>query len=105
MEVMADTTKRPLSNNLVPTTKFARKVFGMMLSNKATTAAGLTLTIERDTEVVRTVPEITIGALATIDISRNLESPILTIPAGLNVKAQVTTGTGPVCVILQCYDI
>jgi hypothetical protein len=103
MEGSVGTTKVDLTNNTVPPNKFARKVYSYLLSNKSSAVAGITFTIEKDTTVVRTLPEITLGAYDSIDEQNMLG--LITIPAGHNIKAQVTTGTGPVSVIMRCYDI
>ena len=100
------TTKVALSNNIVPLNKFARKVYGMLLNNRdGTAAATITFTIEKDTTVERTIPAIVLGANVFLNVSRELENPIITIGPGQNIKAQVTAGTGPVSVMLQAYDL
>ena len=103
MELAATTTKAKLSNGDVPSNKFARKVYSYLLSNKGSTTAGITFTIEKDTTVVRTIPEITLGAYGSIDEQNELG--LITIPAGHNIKAQVTTGGGPISVIMRAYDL
>jgi len=103
MEGTVTTTKADLTNNLVPANKFARKVYSYLLINKSSTPAGITFTIEKDTTVVRTIPEIMLDAYAVV--SEQNELGLITIPAGHNIKAQVTTGTGPVSCILRCYDL
>ena len=105
MEISATTTKAALTNNTVPDNKFARKVYGMVLNNEAAAVAGITFTLEEDTTVQRTLPEIILAANGTVDLVRPLESPIITIRAGWNIKAQVTTGTGPINCIFQAYDL
>lgn len=97
--------KVALTNNLVPIDKNTRKIYGALLSNKSLTPAGVTFTMEVDTTVQRTIPEITLAGHETLSIARSVDAPMLTIDPGQNVKAQVTTGTGPVSVILQAYDL
>lgn len=103
MEGTVTTSKAGLTNNTVPSGKFARKVYSYLLSNKGSAVAGITFTIEKDTTVVRTIPEITLGAYDSIDEQNELG--LITIPAGHNIKAQVTTGSGPISVIMRAYDL
>lgn len=106
MEISATTKKESLTNNLVPKEKHARKIYGIFLNNRdPEERAGITFTIESGDEVERTLPEIIIPPNGTIDISRPVNSPIITIKGGQNIKAQVTTGRGPVSVILSAYDV
>ena len=106
MEGEVGTTKVALSNNLVPTHRLARKVFGMFLCNlDTTTGATLTLTIEKDAVIERTLPRIYLPAGWRVDILRPMDPPIFSMGPGQNIKAQVTTGAGPVSVILNCYDV
>jgi len=103
MEGDIGTTKAALTNNTVPSTKFARKVYGMIINNRAGTTNTLTLTIEEDTTVVRTIPPITLGAYDTLDINRPLDSPIFTMNPGQNIKAVAASAS--ISVILQAYDL
>ncbi|MEM1536781.1 MAG: hypothetical protein QXG58_06460 [Candidatus Bathyarchaeia archaeon] len=103
MELVATTSKAKLSNGDVPANKFARKVYSYILSNKGSAVAGITFTIEKNNTVVRTIPEIILGAYDSIDEQNGLG--LITIPAGHNIKAQVTTGSGPVSVIMRAYDL
>jgi len=103
MEGDIGTTKAALSNNTVPDNKFARKVYGMLINNRAGTTNTLTLTIEEGTTVVRTLPPITLGAYDTIDVNRPLDSPIFTMNPGQNIKAVAASAS--ISVILQAYDL
>lgn len=103
MEGDVGTTKAALSNSEVPSNKFARKVYGMLINNRAAAENTLTLTIETDTTVDRTVPPITFGAYDTLDVNRPLDSPIFTMKPGQNIKA--VAGSDSISVILQAYDI
>jgi hypothetical protein len=103
MEGDIGTTKAALTNNTVPDNKFARKVYGMLINNRAGAANTLTLTIERDTTVERTIPPITLGAYDSIDLNRPLDSPIFTMKPGQNIKAVASSVS--ISVILQAYDL
>lgn len=103
MEGDLSTSKSALSNNLVPTNKNSRKVYGAIISNRHTAAQTITLTMEEDTTVKRTIPPIMVDTNVTIDISRPLDSPIFTMPPGQNIKG--VASAGPASVILQAYDV
>ena len=103
MEGTVTITKAPLSNNLVPPDKYERKVYSWLLNNHGSAIAGVTFTIERGVELVRTIPPVILGAFDSLDEESTLG--LVSIPAGLNIKAQVTTGTGPVSVILRSFDL
>ncbi len=101
MEADVGTVKVMLSNGLVPITKFERKVYGVFINNRAGTANTLTLTIEKDTTVERTIL-ITLEAYGTIDVNRPLDSPILSIRSGRNIKAVASSPS--ITVVLNAYD-
>ena len=103
MEGTVTTTKAPLTNNLVPAEKVVRKVYSWLINNRGSATAGVTFTIERDAAHVRTIPPIILGAFDSLDEESALG--LISIPAGLNIKAQVTVGTGPMSVILRSYDL
>jgi hypothetical protein len=103
MEGSIGTTKADLTNNTVPANKFVRKVYSWLLCNNSSDVSGITFTIEKGSTVVRTLPEIVIGAYDTINEQSVLG--LITIPAGHTLKAQVTTGDGPVAVILRAFDL
>jgi len=103
MEADVGTTKVALSNNTVPKDKYERKVYGMIINNRAGAANTLTLTIEEDTTVVRTLPPITLGAYATLDVNRPLDTPIFTMKPDQNIKAVAAAAS--MSVILQAYDL
>ena len=105
MEGEVEPTKAALSNNLVPTHRLARKVFGMFLCNLGPDAATLKLTIEKGADIVRTLPRIYLPAGRIYDVLRPLDPPIFSMGPGQDIKAQVLPGTGPVSVILNCYDV
>ena len=106
MEGEVGTTEVALSNNLVPTHRLARKVCYMFLCNlNATTGATLTLTIKKDAATVRTLPKIYLTAGRIMDVLRPLDPPIFSMGPGQYIMAKVDPGTGPVSVILSCYDV
>ncbi|GEM_PF-4127827 len=103
MEAEVGTDKIPLTNNTVPPNKFARKVYGMLIHNNAATANTLTLTIERDATVERTLPPITLDAYASLDVYRSMDAPLFTMNPGQNIKAVASSKT--ISVMLQAYDL
>lgn len=103
MEAEVGTGKVPLTNNTVPPNKFARKVYGMLIHNNAATANTLTLTIERDATVERTLPPITLDAYASLDVYRSMDSPLFTMKPGQNIKA--VASSEKISIMLQAYDL
>ena len=107
MEGTVTTTKAPLTNHIVPAEKTMRKVYSWFINNQGSAIAGVTFTIERDAVPpplpVRTIPPIVLGAFDSLDEQNSLG--LITIPSGLNIKAQITVGTGPMTVILRSFDV
>nr|QBN22308.1 hypothetical protein [uncultured bacterium] len=99
------TINEEANSHIVPSDKNQRKVFGVFLNNNANAEQGITFYVEKDGTTKRTLPEIMLGAYDSIDVNRPKDAPFLTIRAGRNLKAQVTTGTGNIGVVLQAYDI
>lgn len=92
------------ANAQVPTIKFARKIYGMLLNNQASSTNTLTIKIyDTDgTTLLRSIA-ITIGAYDTLDISRSIDSPILTVYAGQYLKAVASVAS--VTVVMNAYDL
>lgn len=98
------TSKAALSNNTVPADKTKRKVYGILLDNQDANYCQVTLTIEEDTTVQRTF-KYSLPAYGEKDVSRPLDAPIFTMDNGQNIKAQITSGSGPAFAQLQAYDL
>lgn len=103
MFITAGTTKAKLAYGDVPANKFARKVYSWLFINQSSTPAGVTITIELGDTVEVTLPEIILPANGIL--TEESMAGLLTIPAGRNVKAQVTTGSGPVTIIMRVFDL
>lgn len=103
MEGVVTIAKAALTNNVVPADKSVRKVYSWLIGNQGTAAAGVTFTIERGVEILRTVPTIVLGGLDSLD--EQSELGLLSIPGGSDIKAQVTVGTGPMSVCLRCFEL
>lgn len=88
----------------VPTHKFARIVYGIVMNNTASSTNTLTIRIyESDGSTLFKALSFTLGAYDTIDISRTPEAPILKIPAGKIIKAVASAAS--VNLLMNCYDI
>ena len=100
------TINEETGSHVVPSDKNQRKVYGVFLNNNANVEQGITFYVEEDTTTVRNPPRNNAREpTKSIDVNRPKDAPFLTIRAGRNLKAQVTTGSGSISVVLQAYDL
>ena len=88
----------------IPPTKYERKIYAIIMNNRSTAtnrlllrqyaADGTTLEVEWAFEI---------GAIDTIDIVSDKESPILNIPAGCFLKTVASAAS--IQLVLSAYDI
>ena len=92
------------TSSQVPTTKYARIIYGAVLNNEASSANTLTIRIyASDGTTLEKEIKFALGAYDTVDINRDLNSPILVVPGGKYIKAVATAAS--VNVILNAYDV
>jgi len=88
----------------VPTNKFGRVIYGLIVSNTADAANTLTIKIyAEDGTTVEASITLALGANETKSIDRTPETPILLVPAGKTLKA--VAGAASVSVVINAYDI
>jgi len=88
----------------VPTNKYERKIYAIIMNNRATATNRLLLRqYASDGTTLQKEWSFEIGAIDTIPLISNTESPILSIPAGRYIKAVASAAS--IQLILSCYDL
>lgn len=86
----------------VPERKFQRKIYSIILNEHSGTVNTLTFRLYKENVLVEEYP-IRIPAYATIGFLQDMNSPILSIPAGLTLKAVAAVPS--IMLILSVYDL
>jgi len=102
MEIWVSDAEQTLDT--VPENKFARKIFGILAVSHTGNATSWFAIRKYNGDTLEKEWKFVLGAYDTLDISRPLESPILTIEAGREIR---TIGGAPTSVflVLNYYDL
>jgi len=105
------------TSSQVPLNKYARVFYGLIITNPGSTVATITIYIyptaegaTKEASVEEASVDLIVGATSTLLINRDVNSPILVVPAGRYVKAVASVPSAPsanvtITLLMNAYDV
>ncbi len=99
------------TSSQVPSNKYARVFYGLIITNPGSTTATITINIyASDGTTKESSMDLIVGASSTLLVSKNIDSPILVVPAGRYVKAVASVPSAPsadvtITLLMNAYDV